>query len=359
MADFLGQLIARSLGRASAMRPRPVGLFESPLPATELVVPPGSEWVADVGGSGIGGNGVGGQEDGATVDGGARTPVPRLPLTHGVPPPPRHRPASAPPVTPARPTRRSDEVPTSSRDGLPLVAAESTERSTASAAPMRGRPLSPSPASTPALPPSPASAPVLAPRPAPTRERSPRPAAQRTHSPQPAQPPHGSRAVVGHLNDPVMPLGSLPAENPPPSHPSAEAATTEHPPGQPLAHGVVARRALLHSAPAGPEASRNPAYPPDQWVTRPAADVLRPAPRAIPPEVGRAALVAAPGTSRSWWPATAPAPAPVAPPTIQVTIGRVEVRASAPAEPARPARPQAAVMSLDQYLAQHGGGSRR
>ncbi len=44
-------------------------------------------------------------------------------------------------------------------------------------------------------------------------------------------------------------------------------------------------------------------------------------------------------------------------PTIQVTIGRIEVRATAPVNPpSMQARPKSPVMSLDEYLHQRGGG---
>lgn len=44
-------------------------------------------------------------------------------------------------------------------------------------------------------------------------------------------------------------------------------------------------------------------------------------------------------------------------PTIQVTIGRIEVRATAPVNPlSTQARPKPPVMSLDEYLRQRGGG---
>jgi hypothetical protein len=64
----------------------------------------------------------------------------------------------------------------------------------------------------------------------------------------------------------------------------------------------------------------------------------------------------------------APAPRPLpaivqrersSPPTIQVTIGRIEVRASsAPAVPSRAARPSGPKLDLDDYLKARSGGSR-
>ena len=46
-------------------------------------------------------------------------------------------------------------------------------------------------------------------------------------------------------------------------------------------------------------------------------------------------------------------------PTINVTIGRIEVRATTPAKLSKPAKPKGkpAVMSLDEYLRQRGGGT--
>lgn len=49
-----------------------------------------------------------------------------------------------------------------------------------------------------------------------------------------------------------------------------------------------------------------------------------------------------------------------APPTIRISIGRIEVRAAAPQPPAtaRPASPPAAKVSLDDYLRKQSGGAR-
>lgn len=50
-----------------------------------------------------------------------------------------------------------------------------------------------------------------------------------------------------------------------------------------------------------------------------------------------------------------------APPIVQVTIGRIEVRAvtpSAPPAPRAPARPQGPALSLDEYLRRRNGGGR-
>jgi hypothetical protein len=62
---------------------------------------------------------------------------------------------------------------------------------------------------------------------------------------------------------------------------------------------------------------------------------------------------------RSLHPETIASPQPAAPaPTIQVNIGRIEVRATLPAAPTPPkSRPTAPVMSLEDYLRQRGNKS--
>jgi hypothetical protein len=58
-------------------------------------------------------------------------------------------------------------------------------------------------------------------------------------------------------------------------------------------------------------------------------------------------------------PARRVAPEAAAPtPTIQVTIGRIEVRATTPVRPTRTERSTPSVMSLDDYLRQRDGGRR-
>jgi hypothetical protein len=55
--------------------------------------------------------------------------------------------------------------------------------------------------------------------------------------------------------------------------------------------------------------------------------------------------------------ASTPAELPQPAPTIQVTIGRIEVRATAPTHlPLTQSRPKSPVMSLEEYLHQRGGG---
>lgn len=89
-----------------------------------------------------------------------------------------------------------------------------------------------------------------------------------------------------------------------------------------------------------------------------AAAVPHPAaPRPAPATVAAAAA----GTARrAAAPSLAPAAAPAPLPPIEVTIGRVEIRAVAPAAaPARPVRAGGPRLSLDDYLRQRGGGGPR
>jgi len=79
--------------------------------------------------------------------------------------------------------------------------------------------------------------------------------------------------------------------------------------------------------------------------------------RATTPVVCPAVLLAK--AAQSPPPRREPAAAPASPPPVQITIGRVEVRAvHAPAERARSAAPAAPRLSLDDYLRRRSGGSR-
>ncbi len=122
----------------------------------------------------------------------------------------------------------------------------------------------------------------------------------------------------------------------------AQAQPTQEWPAPPLA-GQRAP-AVPAVAPRPPEAAR-PAQHPD--AARP--EPLRPAPL-IQPEI-------APARPRDAAPRQEAEPGPA--PVIQVTIGRIEVRA-APA-PTRPERPRAApaAMTLDEYLRKRSNGGSR
>ena len=117
-----------------------------------------------------------------------------------------------------------------------------------------------------------------------------------------------------------------------------------------------------------PPAPRSPRQPPD--TASPAAPLPRqrpgdnapgiftaPRPAATPPAQTLARARAAQPASRK---AALPATPPAAPPAVQITIGRVEVRALTTAERSGPrtARPAAPRLSLDDYLRTRGNGSK-
>ncbi|HEU5330776.1 MAG TPA: hypothetical protein VFU78_21970, partial [Thermomicrobiales bacterium] len=88
---------------------------------------------------------------------------------------------------------------------------------------------------------------------------------------------------------------------------------------------------------------------------------LTPSTQRILPSSPRQAILAQPQVR----PLTVPTPAPrpsepqrEAAPSIQVTIGRVEVRAVPAETPARAARPAPPTLSLEDYLRQRNGGRR-
>jgi hypothetical protein len=109
--------------------------------------------------------------------------------------------------------------------------------------------------------------------------------------------------------------------------------------------GEPVRRSAAGAAPSERPQTLLPVPP--AALGYPPAPLARPAtlaPIVVQPQVRRAAVLAH---------ESAPPPAP----TIQVTIGRVEVRAARQPEPAaRQARGAAAAISLDEYLRQRNGG---
>lgn len=237
------------------------------------------------------------------------------------------------PSQPARDLPWPDEEPTDSAAPAPLPAA-----------PPSGR-LALEPQHMPRSAPPEAAAPLrLRPRP-------------ETPASQPASAPHSKQPSV--VNEP--PATAAAALRPPPVQPQP----TSPPPReqvrdasraptvveQTLLQPVVERITETSRQAATPPRTATPTSPPEMPDARAAADVLRPA-----PQVEASGVVQSPVVRAGRQAAT---PTPAASPTIHVTIGRVEVRASSPAEPARRTRPQPPVMSLDEYLEQRGSGGRR
>jgi hypothetical protein len=117
-----------------------------------------------------------------------------------------------------------------------------------------------------------------------------------------------------------------------PSH----AADARHPALPPLVVAQPPVSARLHIQPE--PASQSPQIIVQPSIT-PALSTFQTAPRSAPPSV-------------------ASQPAATTEPTIHVTIGRIEVRATSPAPAARPKSAPAPTMSLDDYLRTRGGGRR-
>ncbi|HSR50676.1 MAG TPA: hypothetical protein VLV83_07585 [Acidobacteriota bacterium] len=135
--------------------------------------------------------------------------------------------------------------------------------------------------------------------------------------PQPEEPEEG-----GALRQPPLPARALAASEQPPPRPRPEGRTSA---GRP-------------SSKESPRGSRRPAAQPP--LGRPRGPSLE--------ALGKIGLP------------TVDKPVPLAPDTIQVTIGRVEVRAVvAPSAQPRKPRPQPPVMSLDEYLKRQTGGGRQ
>lgn len=127
-------------------------------------------------------------------------------------------------------------------------------------------------------------------------------------------------------------------------------ATIRDPALHPLADAAPA----MHDRPAVAPQPAGPAPVPARTglpraPERPDAPTLAPGPLALAPSVLQAAHAAA----------TPRAAAAVPPPVIEVTIGRVEVRANTPAQAPQPARARQQPTSLDEYLARRDGGTRR
>ncbi len=120
--------------------------------------------------------------------------------------------------------------------------------------------------------------------------------------------------------------------------PAAPAVPARAPSMQPLA----TQRAPLPQRQAGSEGEA------EAPRRRPEVSGRAAAPEPIAPPVRRAAARELPGQTQR---AAAPEPAP----TIQVTIGRIEVRA-APAAPAPTKAGQRPLLSLDEYLRRRNGG---
>jgi hypothetical protein len=166
------------------------------------------------------------------------------------------------------------------------------------------------------------------PAPQPAHERTIVERLERVHELQPPPIDLATPMIAPAAVPPLPP--SLPHAQP---APSAAAASIER---------LIERTTEVVTPPPRPAAESQPVAPTLPLVTPllPALPALPDQPRARVVEVVRE---------------TTAAPAA---PTIQVSIGRIEVRAQPAAQPSRSASPRSAVMSLDEYLRRREGGSR-
>lgn len=116
----------------------------------------------------------------------------------------------------------------------------------------------------------------------------------------------------------------------------------------PLVREIIVERLSAPPSPAPISRSQSEPATPAASTGQPRDGATSPRPQPLQPQITR--YVAPP----------APEIAPPAPPAIQVTIGRIEVRATATPSPARPTqRSGPAVMTLEEYVRQRKeGGSR-
>jgi hypothetical protein len=195
-----------------------------------------------------------------------------------------------------------------------------------------------------------------------------------TQTPLPAPRPAAGQPQADAMRTPVPGVASVPALSARPVAGEHVAARTPASPGregvgrsaiEPLIREQVIERIVMAEAGDGTDAGEGIAGPVAAGSNRQSTSPVDPRqPAAV------AAAATATATAAVVWPqvklappveltsaASAPSPAGPAPaPTIHVTIGRIEVRATAPALPAHKPPMAPAVMSLDEYLKQHARG---
>jgi hypothetical protein len=341
MADFLTNLVAKNLNPAPAVMPRPLSLFERPPRADSPWATPLPKLEAD----------------GGTPPAGKPSLAPARPLGRVAQAPPgTPEPEQAAPPLDALPTRR--RLPPASRRAARPAAPPAPDVPAEPGAPAREVPAPASlPVPRPSRPASPAVEPTPPPAPVIRRSRSAHPAVEPPPPPAPDRPsaarqPRSARPAV----EPGAGVAAGPAVTPsrperrgkagdgaPAPAPAAAQVQEPRPPGGDRAAPTPAPRTPRPERRTEVEAP-HPAPPPG----RPTPAPLVVQPQVIPARHPEPAVHTA-------GPATRPAEAT---PTIQVSIGRIEVRAVPP--PPASAKPRAgpAPMTLEEYLRQRNGGGK-
>lgn len=309
MSDYLSNVVARGLNLREVIRPRLAGLFEPPAGAGGTVAEPPL---------GIENRKAPAVLDNATA--GATLPdrlEPNQPVAH----PPRGRSPAAPPPAahPPSPITSSDALPgdipgtpghrrVQGQGGLrrPLVIEGSEVVNPGSR--ING----------------------AAGRSVPGRLPKGQPA---NDSPRPALNPVAERVEVEHPNEPEQALPPVVTGDTRATRDPSTAPTRGRPPKRSTQH-VLVERPAARAEPSPPTIGRV-----EPTLTRAAHTVM------VQPHV---ASYVNPAVPASIEPLDAPQPAP----TIQVTIGRIEVRATPPSALPQSKRLTPPVMSLDEYLSQ-------
>ncbi|MBE9180873.1 hypothetical protein IQ268_20140 [Oculatella sp. LEGE 06141] len=355
MSNYLNHLIARSFNGVDVIKPRPIALFEPVAPALLPAIAPTLPGTEDGDAASLATDAITHLSNQSSSD---RSPLSQSPAPL----------AESQPVPLSDGTAMAQDDPFSSS---PPVAAQPL---TIPAAPL------PLPSAASPSPPTPTSQPIGAPEPiqpppAPIHLGSPNqdvvlPEAAFTPAPLPATvltaPTAPTTLTAPSVEHPVPP-DTINERSP---HVSPQTAALAQPTSSPSA--VSVRPTLKLVSPHQSVIENNGAIAPSQsaFPTASAATVplapavnatLAPVSQAIPEptlSLPHPPVALQPHSVSSDLPSPSSS-LPSSPPTIHVTIGRIEVRATPPAgSPVAPSRPKLPVMSLDEYLRQRSGGGR-
>lgn len=338
MGDFLGNLVAKSLNLADVVMPRPVSIFEpTPKEGGPFSAPPSDLAL------------LAPQDETPSTPAAAlqpyRIPEPQPPYEGMMAPDTHHHPS--PVEVPSRPSAKPPQPAPTVHEPAPAQAepGPATPRR-----PEAIRPLSeptPMAADTGSLQPSaqpsspsarkpPDRAPASRPAAEPVARPEPVPAALEPTPPVPLTTPEPS----------LPPARTLPLPEIGPQEPIRDRPSRLRPVAVAEPDTVQSQSAADRQRAASPESA---APSPDQAPTPrlSTAVVVRPQIAAIP--------IAEPARPTPF----APGSAAETTPTIQVTIGRVEVRAVPPPPAPQKTRPRPPVMTLDEYLRQRNQGGQR
>lgn len=355
MSDYLGQLVARSTGASRSVGPRPVSLFEPPVLGA---IQPERVPVADAHGP---------------ESAGQMPPAAPAAEMHHPPsqiPGPTAWPETLPKASPATPTLEPAVAPEPGRrPDAPAFAAMDTA-DLGPAQPSAPRPASPDGRGGSALPGSPPPRQVASPTrtaSVPLPDSRSRAMAQRPGKASADSLPRGALDLIERLvAKSISKASPSPATSrrmdQPDSH-EEMAGVSSQPPSLPS----MVRQMVQQSA--APDSLRPPdqrplpestagTAPMEAQAVAMAREIIRPRAVERPARRSSERLSAPPRLTPHSDPLFLPATSSP-PPSIRVSIGRIEIRATTDAAAPEKQRPKPAVMSLEDYLAQRARGERR